>query len=211
MKKVNKTVPQALLDTTDAKFVQAVLKCHAERVAKGLSGITYDDAKKEYRFYVIGSHVNGAIPHDPQNCVLARSLRDSTEEPIEVSMGGNITRILFKDKGVVIRFKTPVGLTRALAHFDDTGRWEAPLGEYKLRVMPDCEKLLKNASKRRQERIKKYVKLERGSSLKVLNNQQSGTRTKHNGVHVSAKRHISILPSAAKLAKASKTRKSRNP
>lgn len=92
---------------------------------------TVKDATRPITFTIDRSHAKAATCRDPEACVIARALSATFGDLFQgVHVGATVTKVF--NEGRVIRYATPSSLRKGLLHFDETGEWDLPDGEYKL-------------------------------------------------------------------------------
>lgn len=88
------------------------------------------DATKSLTITVTSRHIKKAVQCDGKHCVLANSFDDSNigEFYDGVEVGITITKVTMA--GRIIRYATPASLRPYIRHFDLTGQWNVPVGDY---------------------------------------------------------------------------------
>lgn len=90
------------------------------------------DATKPLVFEILPEHVEAAVCKDPEQCVVAQSVRASFGDLFDsIEVGASFTKVTRAD-GVKVRYQTGAALRKALVNFDLTGQWNLPAGEYRL-------------------------------------------------------------------------------
>lgn len=92
-------------------------------------------AQNKLPFKVKECHKEKGIPGDMNNCVVGLALKDHFGETIQaVEIGPKISKIFVP--GQVTKYKTPHNLAIHLPDFDQTGIFNAPVGDYELLPYP---------------------------------------------------------------------------
>jgi hypothetical protein len=150
------------------------------------------DADRPLTFVMRESHVLWARRKNEGECAVALALADAQPTATHLSVGHYITKVLF-DSGVCIRYHTPLRLREALKHFDQTGLWDLPPGEYSLLPPRETHRLMENQSEARRAKLRQsWDKL----TQKVKTSGPNGVGVhQHKGKPVPA-RHITIVRGA---------------
>ncbi len=100
------------------------------------------ESKTGLEINITREHCNIAKRRSSTECVIAQALADQFGEAAErFQVGARVTKIFFPD--TVIKFSTPPVLRNGLRTFDNTGRWELPLGSF--RLLPLTKSLTREA------------------------------------------------------------------
>lgn len=88
------------------------------------------DATRSITIQVKPEHAKKAVCRNGKSCVVARAFEAHFGEFFEgFEVGTSITKV--QCNGRVVRYTTPYSLKAHIKHFDETGRWDLPEGEYK--------------------------------------------------------------------------------
>ncbi len=136
------------------------------------------NAERPLRFSIKMIHILRATQLLGKSCVVAQALKDH-RDIVDVYIGSAVCQVEFKD-GTILKYKTSKVLSIGLNHWDKSGDWKLPEGEYTLEVIPQSQ---------RTEAVK-----ERSKVAKVVNQVFKRKRKKH---RVNP-RHIEFLRSKRK-------------
>lgn len=114
-----------------------------------------EDAVRKLTFKVEKRDVAEALRKSEWACVLALGCKHSLDEETYLSIGDSIAKILYYERGKVVRYAIPPRLVHALKHFDDTGEWNIKPGVYHFLVPSGCQRLTKNQDKSTKEKTEK--------------------------------------------------------
>lgn len=90
------------------------------------------DATKPIWLEITEENVADAVCGDPEQCVIAQAFRSHCGDLFEtIEVGATVTKVVRRD-GVKVRYRTGALLRSALLHFDRTGQWDLPPGDYRL-------------------------------------------------------------------------------
>jgi hypothetical protein len=140
------------------------------------------DAKKPFRFFIKPRHAVLAKRRNESWCVVAQGASEAHPNDIVVSIGPSVSKILDRESGHITRYGTPSRLKDGLSHFDKTGNWGLPPGDYALTVPSGAVKLKGNQTpeqkKQGERRWEAFVqRLKRG-------------KTKRNGIQTHKSRPL---------------------
>jgi hypothetical protein len=120
------------------------------------------DAERSLKISIRTIHIKRAIQATKDNCVIAQSLKDRPDV-VDVLIGSAVCQVEFTN-GSILRYRTPKALRIGLNHWDKSGDWKLPEGEYFLEVIPPSQ---------RKEAVKERAK------VSVVSQVFKRTRKKH--------------------------------
>lgn len=95
-------------------------------------GLVRVDAKEPIPFRIDQDCIERGIPKTNDRCVIALAAKKAYGPMFErIEIGVKITKIYTQDR--VIRCNTPWVLQQAIPHYDRTGEWTPPPGDYEFK------------------------------------------------------------------------------
>lgn len=107
------------------------------------------EPRKPFVVKVLPIHVKRAKPADPCLCVMAQAFCD-TGRVMSAEVNATITTIIVR--GGAERYQTPRAIREGLKRFDDTGKWDLPVGIYEFPPVPKSQtkKVIREAARKRR-------------------------------------------------------------
>jgi hypothetical protein len=128
------------------------------------------DGTKPFKFKITAEHVKNAVRRDACHCVVANAVHDHFGDMFDgLYIGSTIIKIM--TGGKAWRYATPEVVKLAIPHFDETGEWGLPEGEYTFNPPSPSAKL-----GGRKNRWKKHQTNTDGSGRDMFNARALPTR-----------------------------------
>ena len=96
------------------------------------------EPRSSMKFNIAPKHVKGAKKNQACHCVVACALMDHDEKLVGATV--QATRVILQFVGgKTKRYATPPVLRKGLEHYDKTGKWDLPEGQYELPPVPTSQ------------------------------------------------------------------------